>query len=108
MVTTKPVLRQLGLLLEKYMSAAYAAKESNGGWEPRTLRALLTSAQAAIERVAPPNSAYLTNCQEILAEKESDPYKLACLVGVIESLRDDYASGALISIHELIRAEVFD
>ena len=108
MVTTELVLRQLGSLLEKYMSVAYAAKESNDGWEPRTLRALLTSAQAAIERVAPPNSVYLTNCKEILAEKESDPYKLACLVGVVEALRDNYASGALVSIHELIRAEVFD
>ena len=61
MVATELVLRQLNLLLEKYMIAAHEAEKANNGWEPRTLSALLTSAQATIERVAPLDSAYLTN-----------------------------------------------
>ncbi len=108
MVATELVLRQLNTLLAKYMSAAHAAESSHEGWEAKTLSALLTSAQATIERVAPLDSAYLINCQAILAKENSDFYKLECLIGIVEALRDDYTIGALVSIHELIRAEVFD
>ena len=75
----------------------------------RLLIGLLTSAQSAIERLAPPNSAYRGRCQETLQnEYSSESYKLERLMGIVEALREDYRAGALAPIQDLIRAEVFD
>ena len=75
----------------------------------RLLIGLLTSAQSAIERLAPPNSAYRRRCQESLQNEYSfESHKLERLMGIVEALREDYRAGALAPIQDLIRAEVFD
>jgi hypothetical protein len=73
---------------------------------PEKMTELLASAQAAISRYAPPSSAYL---DEVNFEGSVvNAYRLPCLIGAIEALREDYKAGALAPIQELIRAEVFD
>jgi hypothetical protein len=69
---------------------------------------LITSAHAAIERLAPPESPYLTNCASAINEATNNQYQLEWLMGIVEALRHDYAADALTPIQELIRAEVFD
>ena len=70
------------------------------------MRELLASAQAAIDRYAPPDSAYRAEAN--LDSTAANSYRLDCLMGVVEALRQDYKAGALAPIQELIRAEVFD
>lgn len=102
-VTLEPILNQLNNLIERYEQAE-ASRQT-----VRTLKNFLTSAQAAIERLAPPGSAYLVNSRILLGNIYSDEGSLlAGLMGVVEALRNDYESGALTPIQELIRAEVFD
>lgn len=109
MVDVELITRQISSLLEKYNVASGYADESPEGWNTKDLKALLTSFQAIIERAAPSGSAYIVNCHAVLADEHSgEGYKLECLAGIAEALRDDYFSGTLASIHELIRAEVFD
>jgi hypothetical protein len=74
----------------------------------RMVVGLLTSAQAAIERLSPPDSPYRAQCWATLQEGNAEAYKLDRLMGVVEALRDDYKAGALAPIQSLVRAEVFD
>jgi hypothetical protein len=107
-ITSEPIVKQLELLLRKYKRAKDLAEASESYWATKDLKAFLTLAQAAIERLAPPGSAYGANYREALKYDSHDTYRLECLMGIIEALRDDYKSGALVPIQELIRAEVFD
>src|SRR4051812_46045899 len=74
----------------------------------RSIVALLTSAEAAIERFALPSSPYGVRCQQALAQESSDSYKLERLIGIVDALRQDYGTGGLTPVQDLIRAEVFD
>jgi hypothetical protein len=71
------------------------------------VKELITSARAAIERLAPPASAYRENCAEILG-RGTDGYVVEVLIGIVAALRHDFEAGGLLPIQDLIRAEVFD
>ncbi|HEY4905527.1 MAG TPA: hypothetical protein VIH89_18755 [Candidatus Sulfotelmatobacter sp.] len=63
---------------------------------------------AAIERLAPPGSRYAKNAgayEGALGGNIGDAF--APLVGILRALRDDYVSGNLQSVVELIHADVF-
>lgn len=114
-MTSASVLKQLSVLLKRYEQAERTLNETlnessrDSSWSPRDLKGLLASAQAAIERVAPPSSPYRVNAKAILESVYSnEAYKLECLIGIVEALHSDYESGALAPIQELIRAEVFE
>lgn len=104
MVRVDEILKQLDALIMRYNSFLE--------WkEPRTrdLVGLLTSAQAAIERLAPPDSPYRAKCQDtVQSQYASDSYKLERLMGIVGALREDYKAGALAPLQDLVRAEVFD
>jgi hypothetical protein len=101
---TDQIVEQLDALRSRYRKA----RGSTAGMSVPKVKELLTSAGSAVQRFSPPNSIYLANCQEALAQDASDSYTLQYLIGIIEALRHDYASGGLTPIQELIRAEVFD
>ncbi len=103
MVRVDEILKQLDALMLRH-----------GGFlrwkEPpvRELVGLLTSAESAIERLAPSNSPYRARCQEVLKEGYLESDKLERLIGIVAALREDYKAGALAPIQDLVRAEVFD
>jgi hypothetical protein len=68
---------------------------------------LLTRARAAIERVSPPNSAYVRQAESILAETAYSGFHLRGLMGVVQSLISDLKSGYLQTVAELIHGELF-
>jgi hypothetical protein len=97
------ILKQLDALMMRH-SGFLQWKEP----PDRQLIGLLTSAQAAIERLAPTDSPYRERCQETLQDGSADSYKLERLIGIVDALREDYKAGALAPIQALVRAEVFD
>lgn len=106
MITSEAILRQLKGLVDRYEQAERPSDSrlTSGGRV-----GLLASAEAAIQRVAPDYSPYRVRAQEILKDVfTGDDYKLECLIGIVEALRDDYGSGALTPVRDLIRAEVFE
>lgn len=106
MITSEAILRQLKGLVDRY---EHAERASDFSLTPGDLVGLLASVEAAIQRVAPDYSPYKVRAQEILTDVfKGDDYKLECLIGIVEALRDDYESGALTPVRDLIRAEVFE
>jgi hypothetical protein len=103
---TDQIVKQLDALRSRYQKVLKACDGLTERLSTPKRKELLTSAQAAIERLAPPDSAYAEHSQEV--KDANEDYRLETLMGIIEALRYDYASGGLAPIHELIRAEVFD
>lgn len=96
------IVRQLDSLIEKYTYAGLALSD-------RQESSFRASAMAAIDRLAPSDSAYHREREAILqAPYELDRAKLDRLMGVVDSLREAYSVGAMSPIQDLIRAEVFD
>ena len=102
------IVRQLDTLLERNRSAWQQLQHLDDEIPPSLVRGLLTSAEAMIERLAPPDSPYVRNATSILESSSHDPYKLEMIIGIIEALREDYAAGTLVPVTQLIRAEIFD
>ena len=80
--STNEVVTRLRALVKQYQKASEWADQSEEGWNVVELVALKTSAQAAIERLAPPGSAYLASYREAI-EDGHDAYKLERLIGVV-------------------------
>lgn len=61
-----------------------------------------------IDSLAPKNSTYKTNAQNILTDfGTNNNYALSLLVGVLKALREDYVAGYLKSFEELVHADIF-
>src|SRR4051812_35132581 len=109
LTSTAQVVEQLRALSKRYADLDPERSEWPGSeWSIGDLQGLMASATAAIQRVSPPSSAYISRADEILNYDAKLPYQLDCLMGIVDALRYDYESGALGSIQELIRSEVFD
>jgi len=104
---TDQIVKHLSSILSRYNKAILELNRPDPfDLTPEKMTELLSSAQAAISRYAPSNSAYR---DEVNFEGGvANHYRLPCLIGAIEALREDYKAGALAPIQELIRAEVFD
>ena len=105
---TSQIVKHLDSILSRYAKAILELDRPDAielTHEKRT--ELLASAQAAITRYAPPGSAYRDEV-DFSSGAVPDGYRLQCLIGAVEALREDYKAGALTPIQELIRAEVFD
>jgi hypothetical protein len=105
MIASTQIVLQLDQLLARYRVAVSSDADNMPFGR---VQELITSAHAAIERLAPPGSPYLTNCASAIKETSNNEYQLEWLMGIVEALRHDYAADALAPIQELIRAEVFD
>jgi hypothetical protein len=106
MIDTQQILKQLDSVLERY----YRVTQDSSADELSTpkMKELITSAHAAIERLAPPGSPYQANCAAVLGGDAADPYAVQVLIGIVAALRHDFEAGGLLPIQDLIRAEVFD
>ena len=79
-----------------------------GNLPESTLIQFVTRFRAAIHRIAPPNSVYIKQCEEIInVTPYAYAYKADGLYGIITSIRKDLSSGYLDSITELIHGELF-
>jgi hypothetical protein len=103
---TDQIVKQLDALRSRYQKALKALPSTADGLPTSKRTELLTSSQAAIERLAPPGSSYLAHSNQV--QEPNDDFRLESLMGIVEALRHDYADGGLAPIQELIRAEVFD
>lgn len=105
---TNTVVKHLSSIITRYNEAILDLNRPEvSDLTPAKLTELLASAQAAVTRYAPAGSAYR---DEVNFEggHVADSYRLQCLIGAVQALREDYKAGALTPIQELIRAEVFD
>lgn len=110
-MTSEIIVKQLRAVVARYdqTHAAVLYAGENGRWKQRDVQDLLASAQAAIERVAPADSAYrLKAAQSLGCEYAADEFKLEQLIWIVDALCADYEVGALTPIQDLVRAEVFD
>lgn len=67
----------------------------------------ITTARAAIHRVAGSRSTYGTQCEEIIQSNSPNGFKVRYLFGVVQALQEDLAKGYLRSLEELVHAELF-
>jgi hypothetical protein len=74
------------------------------GGEPHR-SAMKTRAAAAVARLAPPGSAYVSEAQS--TQREIPSKAVVTLVGILRALRDDYEAGYLRGVEELIHADMF-
>lgn len=91
------------------MLQSYAdVSNENGYVEDDDARYVLVRARAVIERTAPPGSAYLTEARDVLRADASTWWTADHLCAIVRALRDDYQEGALVSVQELVHADLFD
>jgi len=100
MASTAEILQQIDRALDLYEETRAQSNfndlsDNPGG--PAKFAEVKAIVLATLERLAPPNSAYLRDRNAILVYH----------VGALRALRSDYAAGYLDTIHGLVRAEVF-
>jgi hypothetical protein len=106
-VDVKLVLKQIDDALAKYLKA----KETDPHleeWNKEQKAETITRVLAAIERFAPPGSAYRKQAEAVIKQNGADTlFSTLALAGILSAMRADYDAGYLRAIHELIHAEVF-
>ncbi len=104
------LLNQLDSLIAESNKFQQYKRQSNFGDEyyegiPKAeLFNFLTRVEAAIERLAPPNSAYR---QRVKTMSFSSTSRIDAYIGFLKALRADYIAGYLQPIIELIHADLF-
>jgi hypothetical protein len=81
--------------------------DRNGYGDTRSILAFLTSARAVVIRVSGKESTYTKNLEEIMSRDWDDSSKIEYILGVLQSLFEDFNSGYLVSYSELIHGELF-
>jgi hypothetical protein len=95
-------LKQLDELLAEY-------KELRNNLSVGDLNCFITCSRSAIYRIAGQVSPYMIQFEDIIVKERTSNlgYVVSCLVGVVEALRKDVASGYMQSQAELIHGELF-
>jgi hypothetical protein len=75
--------------------------------DTKSVLAFLTSARAVIIRISGKESTYTKNLEEIMSRNWGDSSKVEYILGVLQSLSEDFNSGYLVSYSELIHGELF-
>jgi hypothetical protein len=99
-------------IVEQLRSIATAiddATNAQGDMEAQAARRQITRARAAIERLSPPDSAYAQEASGVFAYEDAAPSWIASQLGaIVSALADDYEHGGLLTVAELVHADVFD
>lgn len=107
MINKENALKQLDDIHTRYQEARKSARNEKLEGVPTSKQyAILTAMSAAIDRLAPPDSRYVQNAQKV-SEKYGPSYNISAIYGIFKALRDDYRSGYLQEIEELIHADIF-
>jgi hypothetical protein len=108
-VSTATVLSELNAALAVFEnSKRYKRFDDFSGLDPQMIGHTTTTLISAIERFAPPASAFVTNVRDVLKRYGPDNSVVIPLAaGIVESLRSAYQRGALESVSQLVRADLF-
>ncbi len=101
-LSSEIIIKQLDSVISRY----YECKR----WKELPAKeevALITSIKAAIEKIAPKESAYLA-AYKVIDEYVDTGFKIENMMGIIEALKTDYQNGFLAPLQDLIRAEIFN
>lgn len=113
MITVMPlqieILKQIGAVLEKHREvrsrSQYDDCSDRPGVEVTGLTALMCD---TIKRLAPHNSQYVDSMNSILHKFGiENGYVVPHIAGILSALRTSYDTGYLLSVEELIHADVF-
>jgi hypothetical protein len=88
----------------------HESHSTNGYLEDYDARRIMTRARAAIERLAPPGSPYAEDARGVLEKHETaaDSWLADQLVAIVQALEEDYLSGGLAAVAEMVHADLFD
>ncbi len=102
-------LKQLDELLAEYDDLRGRSKydDLSGGVPAGEIISFNTRSQSAINRIAGQGSVFMTECEELAKDRGNPGYIASRLVGVVDALRNDVASGYLQTQAELIHGELF-
>jgi hypothetical protein len=105
----KAILGQMDAILEQYEALRKSSQyEDCSDLEDTKITGMNSTLAAAIDRLAPPGSRYIKLQQDTLDHYgPTNGSALGPLAGILKSLRDDVAAGRLLTITELLHAEVF-
>lgn len=98
-----PITRQLSALLEEHGYISRAREPSDAD-----ARRIFTRCRAALDRFAPPGSAYLDEATAVMETEGSIHWHAEQIAAIVAALRDDYSAGAMQTVSELVHADVFD
>jgi polyhydroxyalkanoate synthesis regulator phasin len=107
---TKTVVAQIDSVLNRAGIApgTSATRASFRELGDAQLTRLSTSWLSAIERLSPPGSAYPEQARDEVANRGvASATTLTILAGMLQALRDDYEAGFVVSLAELVHADVF-
>ncbi|WP_437818235.1 hypothetical protein [Sorangium sp. So ce1078] len=109
-VNNHAVVNQIDAVLKKFHDCRERAQCRDLSDRPiEEAKHVETLMYAAIKRLAPPGSAYIQQA-DLLLESCAPPnpsFTVSPLCGILSALRDDYESGRLMGIAELIHADLF-
>jgi hypothetical protein len=95
--------------LTSVISDHTSSRNGYGHLEAHDARRIGTRARAAIQRFAPPDTPYAEDAMQIVEDQDAaDSWSAAQLVAIVQALRDDYSEGGLVSVAEIVHADLFD
>ena len=104
MLNIQTILQQMDSAIQRGSSIHTGMNNDN---PDEVISELNTSMHSVIHRFSPAGSKYLSNADALIAQYSvSNSYVVKLLLGILKSLRADYASGGLSSIQELIHADL--
>jgi hypothetical protein len=108
-VNTKDILKQIDAQLKIWSSARDRSnREDLYDLGDEETNVILTRLAATIDRLAPEGSRYKKNAHAALAKYgETNCSCIPLLVGILQALRADYKANYLVSIEEIIHADIF-
>jgi hypothetical protein len=95
--------RQLLAVLDAYRES----ENPNGYLDDDSARTVAVRARSAIERLAPPRSAYVKEVEDVVGAG-APAWVAEHLCAIVRALLDDFRRGALASVQELVHADLFD
>jgi len=103
-INHKAILRQLDLVLHRLSQVKRLGSAADYDWVVEVNTRIL----AAIDRFAPPGSEYRRVANQMQKDCGGNLKPLmGRLGGILRALRDDYATGSMQSLQELVHAELF-
>lgn len=109
-VNNHAVVSQIDAVLEKFHNVRERAQCKDLSDRPlEEAKHVETLMYAAIKRLSPPGSAYVHQADLVLdaCAPPTPSFTVLPLCGILSALRDDYESGRLAGIAELIHADLF-
>lgn len=108
MMETKEILAQIDSAIEEWEAFSSGSKHDDCSDQPQEYAATITNRLAStIKRLAPRDTVYVRNLEDILSRRGHEFIYQRPLVGVLMALRREYELGYLQSVEELIHGDTY-